>query len=239
VARKKKKKKKKKKKMKVYYPKCCPLHPKMAQNQLRYYQQEALDAMNALPDGDIGCVIMACGTGKTLIVKNFVYNHGPGLTIIVFPRLALIEQYTRCYTGAEDQNVIRYITVGSIGLSAKRNKNIIRRLINQGHEGREHVVILTTYISIAFLTDTLEGYDVDNIIYDESHHTNTELQDDVFSVIKPNRTFYFTATPVSNHFNIIIIVEYGFFFGRIIFFSPSRFAVFSFYSSGLLPNQNI
>lgn len=164
--------------------------------------------MNALPDGEVGCVTMACGTGKTLVVKTFVFEHGPGLTIIVFPRLALIEQYTRCYTNAADRGVIKYITVGSIGYSATANRNTIRRLVNLGHENQEHVVILTTYISIVPLATTLEGYEVDQIIYDESHHTNTELQDDAFSILDPKRSFYFTATPVSNHLNIIYKYSY-------------------------------
>lgn len=176
----------------------------MTNNELRYYQLEALEAMHAMPDGEVGCVTMACGTGKTLIVKTFIVESGPGLTIVIFPRLALIEQYTRCYGGAG----VMYITVGSLGFSARADKNKIRRLINQGHENDMPVVLLTTYISIIPLADTLDGYEVDTMIYDESHHTNTQLQDDALSIINPNRVFYFTATPVSNHINIIYKYSY-------------------------------
>lgn len=230
--------------------------------ELRYYQEEAVDAMLRAPEHNVGCIVMPCGTGKTAVVTNYIDRTRTKLTIIVFPRLALIDQYLRGYI-LED---VRYIVVGTLGYSAVNDGEEILDAI----DNNDCVVILTTYISIiplsrllepqwlleerergeapanreeiaeaidgvrerlargapaqeeldealgdlAELQVALQGENrrepprIDCVIYDESHHTNTDKQELAERFLSPVRTFYFTATPVDNHRNVIYRYTY-------------------------------
>lgn len=170
--------------------------------ELRYYQEEALEAMQAVEDGSISCIRMACGTGKTLIIKEYLERKRPRIAILVFPRLALIEQYQRGYTDHKVTNIV----VGSIegGFSATRDKSLIQNKILRSKSS----IILTTYISIVPLAHLLQDWEIDVVIYDESHHTNTDEQDVALGRMDPAKTFYFTATPVDNHKDIIYEYSY-------------------------------
>lgn len=171
-------------------------------SELRYYQEEAIEAMQAVKDGSISCIRMACGTGKTLVIKEYIERERPRLAILVFPRLALIEQYQRDYTDHKVTNIV----VGSIegGFSATKERSLIQNRILHS----KNSIILTTYISIVPLAHLLQDWEIDVIIYDESHHTNTDEQDVALGRMDPVKTFYFTATPVDNHKNIIYEYSY-------------------------------
>ena len=60
-----------------------------------------IDAFNGITDilrTDAKCITkMFCGTGKSRVIREVILNQKKDLSIIVFPSLALIRQYTNDY----------------------------------------------------------------------------------------------------------------------------------------------
>jgi hypothetical protein len=60
-----------------------------------------INAFNGITDilrNDAKCIVkMFCGTGKSRVIREVVLNQKKDPSIIVFPSLALIRQYTNDY----------------------------------------------------------------------------------------------------------------------------------------------
>ena len=62
---------------------------------LRPYQQEAVEAVL---DTAGRCVVkMFCGTGKSRVIATVVLREGKPLSVVVFPSLALVQQFSDDY----------------------------------------------------------------------------------------------------------------------------------------------
>lgn len=119
--------------------------------KLRPYQR---DALHVLQQNSKGIVVMATGTGKTVVFCKYIKLTGKGLFLIVVPTLKLVSQTIAVCKKNIGEQVYKYSTY-------MKNKNFIKSEDNP-------VVIVGTYMNSHNLHE-IEG--IDCIIFDECHST--------------------------------------------------------------------
>ena len=169
--------------------------------QLRPHQQEAYDSI--LESEDMRMIVkMFCGSGKSRVFHKIIVEGNDDLMIVIFPRIALVEQYKRDYIENTEwtMNGISPLYVCSetenSGSAFTTDEDSINTFLEQ--DGRK--LICVTYQSLKTVIDCIEQYDmeIDLAIFDEAHHviapqTVKLLQDGPLSVAY--RSLFFTATP--------------------------------------------
>ncbi len=136
--------------------------------ELRPYQQECIDTIEAQPPGAY-LVQMATGLGKTVTFANLP-RHGERM-LILSHREELVEQprkYFDCSYGVERAS--------------------------QRSEGWEEVVSASIQTMVRRL-DKFGPYDFGTIICDEAHHAAAKTYRDIFDHFQPLKLIGFTATP--------------------------------------------
>jgi len=181
----------------------------------RPHQSEALEAIEAaLPKKGRGRVIMACGTGKTLIQLWAHERLKSKRTLVLVPSLFLVQQSIREWTAHQrvpfnflavcsDSTVVQkmdsYVTdITELGLPVTTDADHIRTFL----EGKGKQVVFSTYQSSAQIAAAMEGTNLkfDLIVCDEAHQMAGNLSRD-FSTgldderIPAKRRLFFTATP--------------------------------------------
>jgi superfamily II DNA or RNA helicase len=162
----------------------------------RPYQLEALLSIFSY----LKCVVkMFCGTGKSRIITNVIIHEKKELSVIVFPSLALINQYSADYLNNVEYNTHfkkhKTINISSEILptieSTTDPKQIRLFLKSKGSK-----IILVTYQSYKVLLDCLDGTTIGLVCYDEAHHVvSPECQTLVFGTTHFEKEVFFTATP--------------------------------------------
>lgn len=178
------------------------------------HQEEALAATLAeLRVRDRATVVMACGTGKTLVGMWAFMRMSGGKALVLAPSLFLLRQTLREWRahGAAgrflcvcsdatvgEQDEIRF-TAGEMGIPVTTRPSEVRRWIEEDPEGRG--VVLCTYHSARTLGAGLpRGFRFDLAIFDEAHRT-TGTRDRNFSFglldaqIAASKRLFLTATP--------------------------------------------
>jgi len=174
---------------------------------LRECQEDGYQAMLANP---IGIVKMFCGTGKTRLFSKFVIDKQSNLTIIVFPRIILMNQYLKDYISSKEwkQYWKTFKTIGicsdtemSDGVSKKAftTEPFEIKAFLQKHATVPKVVTIT-YQSLPTLVDVLKEIEKvpDILICDEAHHVTSEVNQDMLFTAPLNDVgmrYLFTATP--------------------------------------------
>ena len=164
----------------------------------RLYQVESL--MNILNLESEKCLVkMFCGTGKSRIITNVIIHEKKKLNVIVFPSLALINQYSMDYLNNDEYkkhfkkhkkiNVSSEIlTTTESTTDPKKIKNFLKL--------KTHKIILVTYQSYQVLLNCLDGMKIGLVCYDEAHHVvSPEYQKLVFETDYFEKEVFFTATP--------------------------------------------
>ena len=164
----------------------------------RLYQVESL--MNILNLESEKCLVkMFCGTGKSRIITNVIIHEKKTLNVIVFPSLALINQYSMDYLNNDEYkkhfkkhkkiNVSSEIlTTTESTTDPKKIKNFLKL--------KTHKIILVTYQSYQVLLNCLDGMKIGLVCYDEAHHVvSPEYQKLVFETDYFEKEVFFTATP--------------------------------------------
>jgi superfamily II DNA or RNA helicase/uncharacterized protein (DUF736 family) len=164
----------------------------------RPYQVESL--MNILNSESKNCLVkMFCGTGKSRIITNVIIHEKKTLNVIVFPSLALINQYSMDYLNNDEYkkhfkkhkkiNVSSEIlTTTESTTDPKKIKNFLKL--------KTHKIILVTYQSYQVLLNCLDGMKIGLVCYDEAHHVvSPEYQKLVFETDYFEKEVFFTATP--------------------------------------------
>ena len=164
----------------------------------RLYQVESL--MNILNLESKKCLVkMFCGTGKSRIITNVIIHEKKTLNVIVFPSLALINQYSMDYLNNDEYkkhfkkhkkiNVSSEIlTTTESTTDPKKIKNFLKL--------KTHKIILVTYQSYQVLLNCLDGMKIGLVCYDEAHHVvSPEYQKLVFETDYFEKEVFFTATP--------------------------------------------
>ncbi len=151
------------------------------------------------------CLVkMFCGTGKSLVIKEIVLKQKKTLSVIVFPSLALIRQFTADYL--KDINTKMY---GLLNVSSEELTDIqsttdpaqIQKFITNPKNKKQKKIICVTYQSLAVLLDSLGDTKIGLACFDEAHHTTSDtcvklVYSDEYRAKYEKRVF-FTATPVN------------------------------------------
>ena len=164
---------------------------------LRPYQKDAVEAII----GKTGrCVVkMFCGTGKSRVMATVVLREGKPLSVVVFPSLALVQQFSTDYVmGAYVNQFANYsiLNVSSeqlVEVQSTTDAGQIRKFCEQTNP---KLIILVTYQSLDVLLANLGDRTLDLICYDEAQHVvSPECQQLVFF----NESIPVTTKQVSLH----------------------------------------
>ena len=153
------------------------------------------------------CLVkMFCGTGKSLVIKEIVLKQKKTLSVIVFPSLALIRQFTADYLKDININTKMY---GLLNVSSEELTDIqsttdpteIQKFITNPKTKKQKKIICVTYQSLAVLLDSLGDTKIGLACFDEAHHTTSDtcvklVYSDEYRAKYEKRVF-FTATPVN------------------------------------------
>lgn len=197
------------------YPKIKPKQPK----KLRDYQQSAMnDVIKGFYSHDRGKMIMACGTGKTLVSLRIAEKlAGKGGTILyLVPSISLILQSMREWSdNAKIQHY--YMAVCSDRSIRNSEDGLLIELEAPASTDREELsvklserstskmnVIFSTYNSIHVVVDAMKNKTFDLILCDEAHRTaaiENKKKESFLTIVHKNnnvkskRRLYMTATP--------------------------------------------
>ena len=184
-------------------------------------QQEAVSALvTTLQTHDRATMVMACGTGKTLVQLWAAEALGAQRVLVLVPSLALIQQtlaeWSRNTTWGErfrylcvcsdptvttglDELDPLEITTADLDFRVDTDPAEVRRFLKDPHDGVR--VVFSTYQSAQVVAEGMQGCPpFDLAVFDEAHKTTGPregmfafaLQDDQLPIVK--RAF-FTATP--------------------------------------------
>ncbi len=187
-------------------------HPKTP----RPHQQEAIDAVRlGFADAERGQLIMACGTGKTLVALWTAEALKSQRTLVLVPSLTLLSQTLREWT-ANSTDAFAYLAVCSddtvaasshdamvswtadLGLPVTTDASAIERFLRR--EGRG--AVFATYQSSRRIAEAQANGapEFDVVIADEAHRCTGPASGDFATVLEPNkirarRRLFMTATP--------------------------------------------
>lgn len=144
--------------------------------ELREYQQEALNNLQAMRDKNetIALLYQATGTGKTVTAVMDAKRVG-GRTLFVAHTMELVNQAYNTF-----KSLWAETTVGKFADSVK---------------DYDSNVICGSIQSVALNLDTFSDNDFDYIIIDEAHHAIAETYQKVLAYFKPKFILGLTATP--------------------------------------------
>jgi superfamily II DNA or RNA helicase len=146
------------------------------------------------------CLVkMFCGTGKSKIITNVIIHTKKGLSVVVFPSLALIKQYSADYLNNKEY-VRHFKKHKTMNVSSEKLENMESttdvKEIKKFLKYKSPKIILVTYQSYQVLLNCLEGQKIGLVCYDEAHHvTSPETQKLVFGTAYYEKEVFFTATP--------------------------------------------
>jgi predicted helicase len=167
----------------------------IAQKELRPHQIEALKAtLVGFKDADRGKVIMACGTGKTLLSLRiaeefFKKNKKPSTVLFLAPSISLLSQ-TIMEWGQNKKSQYMALAVCSDSKVGKKNDDdmqvtdlaipastdVEKLTAALGNRGTKNVVIFSTYQSLEIISKAQKQKknslpELDLVICDEAHRT--------------------------------------------------------------------
>ena len=146
---------------------------------------------------------MFCGTGKSRVIRAILLTQKKPLSIVVFPSLALIRQFTADYL--KDIKTCAILNVSSEQLDDFQSTTEpadIRKFIKPKPKGAKGMkIVCVTYQSLQVLLDSLGKAMIGLACFDEAHRTTSpEYSKLVYSDEyrdKYEKQVFFTATPVN------------------------------------------
>ncbi len=193
------------------FPRITPRKP----HELRPYQREALSKTVAgLKTGKRGQLLMACGTGKTLVSLRVAEKVAPrdGVVLYLVPSITLIQQSMRAWS--ENRKIPQYYigvcsdktvsgeegSIAELESPVSTDPKELRRYLKDRPKDRM-TVIFCTYNSIQVVADAIGRRPIDLALCDEAHRTIGGAGDSHFTkvhedkVIPVRNRLYMTATP--------------------------------------------
>lgn len=151
------------------------------------------------------CLVkMFCGTGKSRVIKRVVIEQKKMLSVIVFPSLALIRQFTKDYLEDIDTKLYSLLNISSeelAGIKSTTDPSQIQHFLNNPKTKEQKKIICVTYQSLKVLLDNLGERKIGLVCFDEAHHTTSpEYKKLVYGDeyrAKYEKRVFFTATPVN------------------------------------------
>ncbi|TGA95898.1 DEAD/DEAH box helicase [Sporolactobacillus shoreae] len=197
--------------------------PLLEKKKMRGHQLKALEAtVSGFKNHDRGKLIMACGTGKTLVSLRIAETVTPdnGLVLFLAPSISLISQSLQSWkadaqssfnafvvcsdskVGKDEEDIHTYDIAYPATTNSKKLITAIKKIKN-----KKRKVIFSTYQSLQVVADaqSMGLSEFDLIICDEAHRTTgvTLMNQDesefvkvhVQEVIRSKKRLYMTATP--------------------------------------------
>ena len=136
---------------------------------------------------------MFCGTGKSRIFTNDILYNQKKLNVIVFPSLALINQYSTDYSKFfSSYHLINISSEILPTIKSTTNTTLIKKFLKKNN----HKIVLVTYQSFDVLLNCIETKNSGSVYYDEAHRVvSPEYQKLVFGSNYFEKEIFITATP--------------------------------------------
>ncbi len=161
------------------------------------------DITNTLQTRDECLVKMFCGTGKSHIIKRLILERKHPLSVVVFPSLALIRQFTKDYLIGNVRNTC-LLNVSSeelTDITSTTDPISIDRFLANPTCKKHPKIICVTYQSLDVLIACVSDKKIGIVCFDEAHRTTSpESLKLVYSeeaIAKYEKRVFFTATPVN------------------------------------------
>jgi superfamily II DNA or RNA helicase/ribosome modulation factor len=171
----------------------------------RPIQTKAFDSVTKLLETRGECLVkMFCGTGKSHVMKRLIMEQKKSLSIIVFPSLALIRQFTNDYLCDTESRVYGIMNVSSEELkhiTSTTDPMQIHHFLNNPNTKHQKKIICVTYQSLDVLLSSIGDTNIGIACFDEAHRTTSpEAKELVYGDeyrTKYEKRVFFTATPVN------------------------------------------
>ena len=171
----------------------------------RPIQTKAFDSVTKLLETRGECLVkMFCGTGKSRVMKRLIMEQKKSLSIIVFPSLALIRQFTNDYLRDTETRVYGIMNVSSEELkdiTSTTDPAQIHHFLNNPKTKQQKKIICVTYQSLDVLLSSIGDTKIGIACFDEAHRTTSpEAKELVYGDeyrAKYEKRVFFTATPVN------------------------------------------
>jgi superfamily II DNA or RNA helicase len=163
-----------------------------------------IDAFNGITDilrTDAKCITkMFCGTGKSRVIREVVLNQKKDISIIVFPSLALIRQYTNDYLQTiQARKLHKILNISSEILddfTSTTDPLEIRKFLKL----KKQKIICITYQSLETLISNLGNTIIGLACFDEAHRTTSDgVKELIYNSEKYEKQVFFTATPINQN----------------------------------------
>ena len=163
-----------------------------------------IDAFNGITNilrNDAKCIVkMFCGTGKSRVIREVVLNQNKDLSIIVFPSLALIRQYTNDYLQTiQSQKSHKILNISSEILddfTSTTDPSEIKKFL----KFKKQKIICITYQSLETLVSNLGNTVIGLACFDEAHRTISHgVKELIYNSDKYEKQVFFTATPINQN----------------------------------------
>jgi len=163
-----------------------------------------IDAFNGITNilrTDAKCITkMFCGTGKSRVIREVVLNQKKDLSIIVFPSLALIRQYTNDYLQAiQSQKSHKILNISSEILedfTSTTDPSEIKKFLKL----KKQKIICITYQSLETLISNIGNTVIGLACFDEAHRTISHgVKELIYNSDKYEKQVFFTATPINQN----------------------------------------
>ncbi len=162
------------------------------------------DITKTLQTRDECLVKMFCGTGKSHIIKRLILERKHPLSVVVFPSLALIRQFTKDYLiGNVRNNCLLNVSSEELtDITSTTDPPRIHRFLNNPTCKKHPKIICVTYQSLDVLIACVSDTKIGIVCFDEAHRTTSpESVKLVYSGeeirAKYEKRVFFTATPVN------------------------------------------
>lgn len=169
----------------------------------RPIQTTAISNVTKLLQTHSECLVkMFCGTGKSRVIKRIIIEQNKLLSVVVFPSLALIRQFTKDYLvniGAK-YGLLNVSSEELADIQSTTEPKEIQHFINNTKTKKQKKIICVTYQSLQVLLDVGDTK-IGIMCFDEAHRTTgPETKELVYGdeyCEKYEKRVFFTATPVN------------------------------------------
>jgi superfamily II DNA or RNA helicase len=167
----------------------------------RICQIDAFNGITEILRTDAKCITkMFCGTGKSRVIREVVLNQKKDLSIIVFPSLALIRQFTNNYLQNIQSNESHKILNISSEILDDFTSTTDPLEIKQFLKLEKQKIICITYQSLKTLVSNLENTVIGLACFDEAHRTTSDgVKELIYNTDKYEKQVFFTATPINQN----------------------------------------
>ena len=150
------------------------------------------------------CLVkMFCGTGKSRVIKRIVIDQNKLLSVVVFPSLALIRQFTKDYLVniGDKYGLLNVSSEELADIQSTTDPKEIQHFINNTKTKKQKKIICVTYQSLQVLLDSTGDTTIGIMCFDEAHRTTgPETKELIYGdkyCKKYEKRVFFTATPVN------------------------------------------